>query len=697
MKEKQILTDNLASNGLEINKEEIDGAEVIIIGSDNNTTFKLNAIQIDMTAQDDYYVPANGKLSEAISAAGEDKEVLFTNNWDIEYKGLTTKKTHDLKLSTSSDRKYNLVWYDGDNKKVNMPLAYAYDNTHIQFSEDLDGKALILKEGIPIKKNDYFVLTGGTPEEGTAKSYLLRYMGADKVTRTSPRILFKDIGSGNIIERQVSNGDEVCTIKLGGNSFIVKNASDMGSDDFDVFVDLDTTFKADENKSVADPVIGTLLEGESKDYYLGSKKYTIKLVYTDNTYAKFTVNGKVTTKLITGEVYTLDDSNKLTVTEVLYQSFAGGVHSATFNLTENPVIEGYSHLGIGEEQVPIIDNYGAQIIIGNQTQRLELLDSTSLTISTPNPDDYDNQKPSEIKLTIGATETNEVTVSSFGIDEVTNPLLTPEGEIGVYYGYTSMGGKLTYNTPVGSPSLFTYEYSEKQRLPQVYILGKTEYITKPALELKVTTNLNAGCEYKVGEDSDYQGMETINGTIHGGTSHYENMFDLKEDDYNEVFVQCEDELGNITTKSVTFYLGEKDLGGYVCPPYSEGIVVNKIDFTKQSAVPDNTYENGWKFNFFITVPENESTLSMWIDDWVNEDDILQTDGNVKITYDGKDHAVGNAHDYSGSGSFVAMDKYPDCPGRQIEFEVLVKLPENTNYGYYSTSYGIRSLPAEGEE
>ena len=78
MKEKQILTDNLASNGLEINKEEIDGAEVIIIGSDNNTTFKLNAIQIDMTAQDDYYVPANGKLSEAISAAGEDKEVFLS-------------------------------------------------------------------------------------------------------------------------------------------------------------------------------------------------------------------------------------------------------------------------------------------------------------------------------------------------------------------------------------------------------------------------------------------------------------------------------------------------------------------------------------------------------------------------------------------------------------------------------------------
>ena len=111
--------------------EDVDGTHVIIEGTDNNSTFKLSKISINMTAEDDFWVGPNQKLSDLIIASVEDKEVLFTNNWDIQYLGLTVETTHDMQLSSNTDRKYKLIWYDGDGNKVDMPLAYATSSTTV--------------------------------------------------------------------------------------------------------------------------------------------------------------------------------------------------------------------------------------------------------------------------------------------------------------------------------------------------------------------------------------------------------------------------------------------------------------------------------------------------------------------------------------------------------------------------------------
>ena len=76
----------------------------------------------------------------------------------------------------------------------------------------------------------------------------------------------------------------------------------------------------------------TLLEGESKSFTIGDKDYDVSLIYVDATYAKFVVNGETTQKIADGGTFVLSDKTEIGVSDVLYQSYAGGIHSSSFFL-----------------------------------------------------------------------------------------------------------------------------------------------------------------------------------------------------------------------------------------------------------------------------------------------------------------------------------------------------------------------------
>ncbi len=247
---------------LKVGSEDIDGSTVIITGTDNNVTATITTIVINMSAEDDFYVAAGGKLSDVI-AVDEEEEVLMAGSFDIEYAGLTTEESHDLRLKTSSSRRYKLELYDGDNNVVGVPVAYAEGTANLSMGEESASNArgndkrlhvvedsnVDITDNASIYKNDYFIVTSGSAATGSAKSYLLQYKGADRQTKTSPKIKFKNTGSGETLEYSVTSQTAtgtVATIKLGGNSFLVENASAMGSDDFRVVVDLDGSGATDK-------------------------------------------------------------------------------------------------------------------------------------------------------------------------------------------------------------------------------------------------------------------------------------------------------------------------------------------------------------------------------------------------------------------------------------------------------------------
>ncbi|MBI2134423.1 S-layer protein [Candidatus Woesearchaeota archaeon] len=240
------ITDSSSSHELKVNEKTIDGAHVTIEGSDDNSIFKIDRIGINMTADDNYYVPKGGNLSNVI----DQKDLLFTSNWDVSYQGLSSPKTQEIAIKASGSDDYILEFVDKNGNRAKLPIMHAVSGSTIRFGDNDDD--LIVQENKTITKDDYFILTDETDKNGERSSFALRYRGADKITSDSPIIKFDELGSGDRIERPISVGSvlsgvvgpdgqdlfEISQIKLGGRTFKVYNASSIGSNDFDILVDI---------------------------------------------------------------------------------------------------------------------------------------------------------------------------------------------------------------------------------------------------------------------------------------------------------------------------------------------------------------------------------------------------------------------------------------------------------------------------
>lgn len=238
----------VSSNALKIDDETIDDAFVAIEGTDDDSTFKLTRIHINMTADDDFYVPAGGKLSENPDL--EEPQVLFTSNWDIEYKGLAEQPLETIKLATSGTKRYKLEFLDGDGNKVSVPLVEADAASSLEFGEV--NKPLINRENATIKKDNYLIVTdtSTSSNRGSRKTYVLQYKGSDKSTSDNKLLKFKNLGNDETIEQTYSvptslteapDGALLATLKVGGADYRIYNRSTVTANDFDIVVDLDSS------------------------------------------------------------------------------------------------------------------------------------------------------------------------------------------------------------------------------------------------------------------------------------------------------------------------------------------------------------------------------------------------------------------------------------------------------------------------
>ncbi len=245
------ISDTSSTNELKVDDETIDGADVFITGTDTDTTFKIDKIMVNMTADDDYYVPAGAKLSE--NPEVDEPDLLFTRGWDIEYRGLSDELLEEINIKSSGSDDYDLEFSDGDGNKAKIPLINTPGSSTIKFGDTDDD--LIVQENKTIGRDDYFIVTDYTDKDGERQSYALRYRGADKSTADNPVLKFDDLGSGNRIERPISVGSaisgkasgssnvetvaELAQLKLGGGTFRIYNATSHKVNDFDILVDVD--------------------------------------------------------------------------------------------------------------------------------------------------------------------------------------------------------------------------------------------------------------------------------------------------------------------------------------------------------------------------------------------------------------------------------------------------------------------------
>ena len=227
-------------SAIEVNAETIDDAVATISETISGGDISISEISVNMTAEDDLYVPIDGKLSEADDL--DEPQALLTQNWDIEFKGLETVDTEDMKLQpTASDKKYQLTMTNSDGNTFDIPLFYTNNSgiyPGLKASEELRLVNNITNSSLAglfaIDKGDYFILNTADPKVpgNNAKSFLVQYKGSDKVTASSPVGKFDVKGVGEK-EASINTGGNM-TLKLGGSEFAFDNMSTGTSDNFKI-------------------------------------------------------------------------------------------------------------------------------------------------------------------------------------------------------------------------------------------------------------------------------------------------------------------------------------------------------------------------------------------------------------------------------------------------------------------------------
>lgn len=127
------------------------------------------------------------------------------------------------------------------------------------------------------------------------------------------------------------------------------------------------------------------------------------------------------------------------------------------------------------------------------------------------------------------------------------------------------------------------------------------------------------------------------------------------------------------------------------------LAVTGVDAVNTIALPDGTYQNGFRWVIHFTVPDSETSFAMKFNDFTSSTGTIPVAGNLRYSSPQSSNASTTAtgvvetnNDY-GTALTLTGDASATTPGRQIDVTVELKVPVGTPTGVYSTLFGARSL------
>jgi hypothetical protein len=126
---------------------------------------------------------------------------------------------------------------------------------------------------------------------------------------------------------------------------------------------------------------------------------------------------------------------------------------------------------------------------------------------------------------------------------------------------------------------------------------------------------------------------------------------------------------------------------------STGLSIDSIQAIKSYATADDSWTNGWKWRFNVTLNDlTETNLALKFDQWVSGTNTLDAANNMRYSVDDATWTTITANGaYPTTDIDVsAIDTNPSAGGRQVTVYVEMKVPTGTTGGSYSTSYGVRA-------
>ncbi len=240
---------------LEFGTETITGTSVVIAGTNSSTSYTLSSIAINVTADNDVYVPADHKVSESVR-----RPQAFLNAWDIEYAGLKPAQIEKIRIKPVGDNQYNLEFTDSSGNQASVPIAYATGGSGFKIGNN-EGN-LVLSENQTINVGDYFIVSEMDQKQGKRITATFKYLSASSNASTESRdgneITFLNVAQGSIEGLQLKlpfaediNGEENAPAWVGprvlsANTVVTTNltfrvwaVSSPENDNFSIRVDLD--------------------------------------------------------------------------------------------------------------------------------------------------------------------------------------------------------------------------------------------------------------------------------------------------------------------------------------------------------------------------------------------------------------------------------------------------------------------------
>ena len=118
--------------------------------------------------------------------------------------------------------------------------------------------------------------------------------------------------------------------------------------------------------------------------------------------------------------------------------------------------------------------------------------------------------------------------------------------------------------------------------------------------------------------------------------------------------------------------------------------VTGITAVKTYATADDSYTNGWSWNFNVTVPANETVLNMKFGDWASTLGTFPAGSNMQFYSPQSSNATSTSPISITASSTYSAPMYLIPGNTDIQITVEVKVPIGSAGASYSTSYGIQT-------
>ncbi|MAG73442.1 hypothetical protein CL620_03945 [archaeon] len=217
--------DQESSHELNVNGETINGAKVTIRGYLWEGTANIDLLEVNMTAQDDYFLREGERLSAYV--AFDEPELLFGENWDVQFRGLSDEALSQISLEPTNDEKeYQLTFENTAGDEITLPVYYAAAD---RFGDEND--ILHVDPGV-IEDEGYFILNDA--DDGTSVTHVVQYKGAEVGAQTI--VSFKVMASGETIERNFADNEVTLRLARTTYTFGPAEGENVEQDDFAVQV-----------------------------------------------------------------------------------------------------------------------------------------------------------------------------------------------------------------------------------------------------------------------------------------------------------------------------------------------------------------------------------------------------------------------------------------------------------------------------